>query len=177
MLHLNDLLDTFSNSLNFKSSILKEGCRFAKTVLRQETNMRNIFICSVIVFFGLLPLNAQTGSSAWEKGEKEIFLGSTIFIRPQIMDIGSTVQDFFYDTSRDYTIESPLKIARGKYRIRCIIGSEYTDDKIYLFLYFVRISVKDVLVESILLQNSTRPRQQMIASSFEEIMYILMRFF
>jgi hypothetical protein len=93
------------------------------------------------------------------------------------MDIGSTVQSFFYNTDRGYTIEPPVKIAKGKYSVRCIVGSEYTDDKVYLTFEFARTSATDALIQSVLLQNSTRPGQQMTASTFEEITYIMMTFF
>lgn len=139
--------------------------------------MKMLFIGGLIAIFCTISLSAQVGTSAWEKDEKEMFLGLMVFVRPQIMDIGDSVQNFFYDTDRGYTIEPPVKIARGKYSIRCIIGSEYTDDRVYLTFNFTRISSDDALIESIRLQNSTKPGQQMIASSVEEIMYIMMSFF
>jgi hypothetical protein len=140
--------------------------------------VKKLFIGGLIVLSVLASANAQTGATAaWEKDEKETFLGLTVFVRPQIMDIGSSVKSFFYDTNRGYTIEPPVKIARGKYSVRCVIGSEYTDDKVYLTFIFVRTSAADALIQSVLLQNSTRPGQQMTASTVEEIMYIMMTFF
>jgi hypothetical protein len=140
--------------------------------------MKKLFIGGLIILSVLASVNAQTGATAaWEKDEKETFLGLTVFVRPQIMDIGSSVQSFFYDTNRGYTIEPPVKIARGKYSVRCVIGSEYTDEKVYLTFSFVRTAAADVLIQSVLLQNSTKPGQQMTVSSFEEIMYIMMTFF
>jgi hypothetical protein len=93
------------------------------------------------------------------------------------MDIGSSVKSFFYDTDRGYTIEPPVKNARGRYSVRCIVGSEYTDDKIYLTYNFVRTSDTDALIQSVLIQNSTKPGQQATASNFEEITYVIMSFF
>jgi hypothetical protein len=140
--------------------------------------MKKIFWGGLIAISILAPVNAQTGSTAvWDTGEKDMFLGLTVFIRPQIMDIGSTIKGFFYDTDRGYTLEPPVKIARGKYSVRCIIGSGYTDDTITLTFNFVRTSATDALIESVLLQNSTRPGQQMTVSTVEEIMYLVMSFF
>jgi hypothetical protein len=140
--------------------------------------MKKIFWGGFIAISILAPVKAQTGSMVvWDTGEKDMFLGLRVFIRPQIMDIGSSVKSFFYDTDRGYTLEPPVKIARGKYSVRCIVGSAYTDGQITLTFNFVRTSATDALIESVLLQNSTRPGQQMTVSTVEEIMYLVMSFF
>ena len=139
--------------------------------------MKTLLTSSIIFFALVVSLSAQTGStSGWEQGEREMFLGLEAFVRPNISEIGS-IKGFFYDINRGYTMEQPVKTSRGKYSIRCIVGSEYTDDKICLIFNFVRTSDTGALIDSILLQNSTRPGQQMTASTLEEKMYILMQFF
>jgi hypothetical protein len=139
--------------------------------------MKKLFFCVLIAVCLLAAVSAQTSSTAWDKGERDMFLGLTVSVRPPLRDMTDTVKHFFYDTDRGYTIEPPVKISRGRYRFRCIIGSEYTDDRITLIFNFARTSESDAVIESILVQNSTRPGQQMTASTDEEIMYLMLRFF
>ena len=139
--------------------------------------MKTLLTSGIVLFVIAVSIGAQTGStSGWEQGEREMFLGLEAFVRPNISEIGS-IKDFFYDINRGYTIEQPVKTARGRYSIRCTIGSEYTDDKIYLTFNFVRSSDTGALIDSILLQNSNRPGQQVTASTTEEKTFILMQFF
>ena len=139
--------------------------------------MKKILIGGFIFCVFAVTVKAQTGSTTqWEPGEREIFLNLTVFVRPQISEMG-TVRGFFYDIDRGYTIEPPVKTARGRYSIHCIIGSEFTDDRIFLTINFVRTSEIGALIDSILVQNSTRPGQQMITSTIAENMFIMMQFF
>jgi hypothetical protein len=113
-------------------------------------------------------------TSGWDKGEKELFLGLTPFLRPQVLDLGGTIDDYFYQTKRtNMEVEQPVKIAKGKYRIRCIQRSEYTDDKVYITFNFVRNTPDGAFIETIDLQEGDGGRKG-TASTFEEKAYILM---
>jgi hypothetical protein len=142
--------------------------------------MKALFIAGLITAI-LASLHAQTGGSVpWEKGEQETLMGLTLFVRPSVMDLGYRVDDFFYKTDRDYTVEAPVKIVKGRYTIRCIVGSEYNEEKVYLTFDLVRISETDALISSILIEGiraSTRRWGQTIASTFEEKMFVLMSYF
>ncbi|MDR3336942.1 MAG: hypothetical protein LBT16_07030 [Treponema sp.] len=109
------------------------------------------------------------------QGEKAMFLGLTPFVRPSIMDIGGTINSFFYTTERPFMqVEEPVKIARGRYRIRCIQSAEYTDDKVYIIFDFLRNREDSALIQTVTAQAGGK---QEVAKDFETIMFVLMSLF
>ncbi|GHU87363.1 hypothetical protein FACS189476_02690 [Spirochaetia bacterium] len=143
--------------------------------------MKRTFIFVYVSLCISLSLFSQSGGSvAWDKGEREMLMGLTLFVRPNVVDLGFTVNDFFYQTDRGYAVESPVKKGKGTYTIRCIVGSEYNDEKVYLTFDIVRISENAALIPSIKIEGiraSTGRWGQTIASTFEEKMFVLMSYF
>lgn len=143
--------------------------------------MKKLFTACFIGLVILASANAQTGgSAAWDRGEKEMLMGLTLFVRPAVMDLGYTADEFFYKTDRGYTVEDPVKTAKGHYTIRCIVGSEYNSEKLYLTFEILRTSQTDALISSISVEGirgSTGKWGKSIASTFEEKMYVIMSFF
>jgi hypothetical protein len=131
------------------------------------------------IFLGILSLGlpafAQSGGAAWEKDEKAMFLGLTPFVRPSVMDIGGTINGFFYTTERPFMlVEAPIKLARGRYRIRCVQSAEYNDNKLYIIFDFLRNREDSALIQTVTVQVDGK---QQTASDFESIMYVLMSLF
>jgi hypothetical protein len=135
------------------------------------------FCMRKMLLFGMLSISGFAfgqNTASWDKGEKELFLGLTPFLRPQVLDLGGTINDYFYNTKRsNMEVEQPVKIAKGKYCIRCIQRSEYTDDKVYVTFNFVRNTSDGAFIETIDLQQGDGG-QKATASTFEEKAYILM---
>jgi hypothetical protein len=137
--------------------------------------MKRILICFSFFFVVILSVNAQADTTvAWDKDEKEMFLGLTPFVRPHVMDIGGTIKGFFYDTKRSLIAEEPKKVSRGRYSIRFIIPSEYTDDRNFFTFSFVRNEATSALIESVKIEAGD---SVVSTTAFAEIMYVLMTFF
>jgi hypothetical protein len=137
--------------------------------------MKRILFIFLSIFSVVISAFAQSGSVAWEQGEKAIFLELTPFVRPSVNDIGGTINSFFYTTKRPLMqVEEPVKTARGRYRIRCVQSAEYTDDKVYVIFDFMRNGEDSALIQTVTAQASGR---QQVATEFESIMYVLMSLF